>query len=295
MRKFAFIVCGLVLTACQADAQVDAATESGVLTYQGADYTTEAEKIAHGQRLTEVLTCTGCHRAGLVGRPFPPDADFDTGIYASNLTRVMANYSDADFDRLLRQGVHPVRPDLYMMPSATYQHLADADVAALYAYLQTLKPTGEELPASQPTEELLARWSDDLEEMAERGLERRDESGNLVLPTMVDEVAWVRSNPAPDLGEDHALGRYIAMTSCAECHGSTLANGWAPALPVVGANYDTAGLTELLTTGTPVGREEAGLMSYIGREHSSFLTEEERAAVVGYVLAIVDGATSLPE
>lgn len=292
MRTIAIGAAALCLAACSGGeaAGGQEAGEPTALSYDGADYATEADKIAHGERVSQVLNCEGCHRAGFAGRAFPPNAPEESGIYAGNLTHIIPEYSLDDFVGVLREGVHPTRDDLYFMPAPIYQYLSDADVEALFAYLQSLEPAGEPTPPSKPSEALLTLFNDPegLEELAAEGLERRDDAGKLISPTMADEVAWARDHQPPALGDRHALGRHIAMTGCAECHDEDLSGAYGPSIPIVASMYDKASMTELLTTGKPVNREEAGVMSYMGREVYSLLTENEREAVVNYVLALAE-------
>src|SRR6266487_5523290 len=49
----------LCLAACQ--------QKPAQLTYEGAEYKTDAQKIAHGKRLADIVGCTDCHRANLEG------------------------------------------------------------------------------------------------------------------------------------------------------------------------------------------------------------------------------------
>jgi len=77
-----------------------AATE---LVFDGATSDNHAVIQAHGERLSHVLGCRGCHTPTLEGANFgvfePP---FD-GIYASNLTRILPDMSDEQLERSCAQ------------------------------------------------------------------------------------------------------------------------------------------------------------------------------------------------
>ena len=67
-------------------------------TFDGAQVTNAAAGIAHGERISWTLGCRGCHREKLEGGTFYER-------YASNLTRDLPKYSDAEIERVLRTGV----------------------------------------------------------------------------------------------------------------------------------------------------------------------------------------------
>src|SRR4051794_15216692 len=75
----------LLATACQ---QQKPPARAAQITFDGAEVTTAAAKIAHGERLSWTLGCRGCHREKLEGGSFYER-------YASNLTRELPKYSDA--------------------------------------------------------------------------------------------------------------------------------------------------------------------------------------------------------
>ena len=58
-----------------------------------------------GAHLAAVYGCTDCHGDDLRGRPFPHPAPF-AAVTSANLTRKTATYSDADFARVIREGMN---------------------------------------------------------------------------------------------------------------------------------------------------------------------------------------------
>ncbi len=86
--------CGSEITTAESDELAPP-----TIAFDGALATAAAARVAHGERLTRVLGCTGCHGKTLQGERFYE-------LYASNLSRDIAKYTDDQFERLLRGGVH---------------------------------------------------------------------------------------------------------------------------------------------------------------------------------------------
>ena len=141
MRYWA--IAALLLAACQQRAKAPE------ITFDGAGVTDAAAKIAHGERLSRVLGCRGCHEADLTGSNFTADEPQYGPLYASNLTVVLPEYTDAQLDGIIRKGVHPERKTVWAMPSQIFQNLSDRDFEALVAYLRSLKPIGKKTPPPQ--------------------------------------------------------------------------------------------------------------------------------------------------
>src|SRR5206468_12324100 len=102
----------LLAAACQQQPQPPA--RPAQISFDGAEVTDAAAKIAHGERLSWTLGCRGCHREKLEGGAFYER-------YASNLTRELPKYSDAEIERLLRTGVPRDGRILWGMPSEIFQ------------------------------------------------------------------------------------------------------------------------------------------------------------------------------
>ena len=256
----------LLLAGCQQPPKP--AAEPAEVAFDGAQVTEASATQAHGERLSWMLGCRGCHRDNLGGGTFYER-------YASNLTRDLGKYSDADLERVLRTGVPSDGRDLWGMPSEIFQHLSAADMKALIADLRTLKPVGK---ATQPPKP----WEADAKEMIEK-----DE-----LKTAKDTVSQDRRLGPVDLGPRYALGRYITRVTCAECHGPELKGapdgkpGEPPNLIVAGA-YTRAEFETLMTKGVPSGRRKFKnpLMGEVARERFSHFTPHERDALYAYLKA----------
>jgi hypothetical protein len=64
MRLIATILAATSLSACDrntSDEQPVAEERPAALIYDGGDYKTDTEGLAHGKRLAIILDCTGCH------------------------------------------------------------------------------------------------------------------------------------------------------------------------------------------------------------------------------------------
>jgi cytochrome c553 len=268
-----FIVLALLAPACSKAPEKAHAAQAPEPTFDGALETKVSAEVSHGERLSHVLGCRGCHQANLEGIWFNEDSPELGKLYASNLTRALPTMTDAQLEALLRTGKHPTRGDLWIMPSEIFQRLGEADMKALIAHLRTVKPSGK--PTPPPALSALAR--------------KLVASGKLK-PTS----AWIaeyRDKVPPDMGRQYALGRYIAATTCAECHGAELTGipNFEPGVSTpdldIAGTYSDSELAELLTTGKGKTKPNLGLMSQVGKRRFSYLTANERSAVIAYLKA----------
>jgi len=275
MRSVTLLLAVASLTACnqsKRDEEAKPPVVPAALTFDGANGD-QAAILAHGERLSHVLGCRGCHTATLEGQWFNDDDPSLGKLYASNLTRVIPTLTDAQLEALLRTGKHPTRGDLWVMPSEVFQRLSDADMKALIAHLRTVKPSGK--PTPPPA------LSDKAKGMVAKG----------ELKPTAYYVAEYRTKVPVDLGGRYALGRYIAGATCAECHGADLTGvpDFEPGVSTpdldIAASYSDAELTTLLTTGKGKGKPDLGLMTLVGKGHFAYLTPNERAAVIAYLKA----------
>lgn len=257
MRYLAVAV--LLLAACH--------PASKALTYEGAEAKDQAARMAHGKRLADILDCTGCHGADLQGDDMA-DKPGDGPMYSPNVTLAVPKYTDAEFDRLIRHGVPKDGREFWFMPVENFQFLSDPDLAAIIAYLRTLKPAGEQKPPFKFN-----------------AVEFRDVQQGIIGDAQA-QIRKYRSNPPVDLGPKYAWGRYLVETTCTSCHNNAL-QGWpnfTPNLDIAGA-YSKPELMQLLTDGRGKQGKDVGPMSGVARRHFSHLTTSEREAIVDYVLA----------
>jgi cytochrome c553 len=240
------------------------------ITFDGAQVSDAAALRAHGERLTHVLGCTGCHGAHLEGTLFTKDHPEYGPLYASNLTVEAREYSDAQLEGIIRHGVHPERKSVWGMPSQIFHNLSDADLKALIAYLRTLKPIGKKTPPPQFSAQ-----------------DKKDIAAGQYGPTtqLVRKLGGVL--PA-DLGPQVALGRYITSVTCTECHGPKLEGdpmSRTPNLIVAGA-YSRADFDKLITQGIPTPKRKLNpMMSGVATTRFSHLTPHERDMLFAYLKA----------
>jgi len=270
MRVFTILALA-ALTACSKSSHQPMPAESG---FDGAAVTDAAARIAHGQRISYVLGCHGCHTDELTGQNIFDDSPQFGAMYAPNLTQFVPRHTDAQIEAILRTGVEPNRRDLWGMPSSVFQNLSAGDMAALIAYLRSLHAAGE--PSPPPRLSALAK-----KQFIDTGQVKPE----------AQFVAEARRKPSLDLGPRYALGRYITSVTCAECHGSDLKGTKdvepglnSPNLIVVGG-YTRADFERLMTTGVPVGGRKLRLMDQVAKHRFTKMTPHERDALYAYLKA----------
>ena len=270
MRKSVVAIVVLAVAAChRAPAPV---------TLDGALTSDKTELVKHGERLTHVLGCTGCHGKQLEGTFFTKDEPQYGPLYASNLTVEVPEYADAQLDGIIRHGTHPERKTVWGMPSQIFQHLSDPDFRALVAYLRTLKPIGTKLPPPQFSVQ-----------------DRKDIASGNYKPAA--QLVRETSTQAPlDPGPQYALGRYITEVTCAECHGPKLEGdphapmGRIPNLVVAGG-YSRAEFERLMTQGIATGNRKINpAMSGVAVTRFAHFTPHERDALYAYLKARAEKA-----
>jgi mono/diheme cytochrome c family protein len=93
----------------------------------------------YGKYLT--VTCTGCHGVTFSGGPIPgapPEMAIPRNITLDQATG-LGGWTLADFDRAVRGGVSKNGYQLAKdMPSTEFSHFTDDEIAAMWAYLQTV-------------------------------------------------------------------------------------------------------------------------------------------------------------
>lgn len=261
-RLLATLMCAVA--ACAPESRQDGtSSEPQPTAFQGALVEQANARVAHGKRIADVLGCTGCHGESLQGERFHE-------LYASNLTRDVANYTDQQLERILRAGVTPTGRDLWGMPSELFQHLSAPDMVALIAYMRTLKPVGS------PTQPPLP-FPPEVHQMIAKG----------EIKPAAATVQESKGVAPVELGTSHELGRYIARVTCAECHGPELKGreGGTPDLIVAGA-YSPDEFERLMIEGVAAGgRKLNPMMEGVSKSRFSKMTPQERHAVYAYLKA----------
>ncbi|MCL4779904.1 MAG: cytochrome c [Gammaproteobacteria bacterium] len=126
-----------------------------------------AEQLARGRYLVHAGGCISCHTADRDGAiPLAGGRRLETpfGIfYAPNLTpdrkTGIGGWSDTDFSAALRHGRAPDGSPYYpVFPYPAYAGISDADVAAMAAWLRSIPPVHNPVPAHELPWYLRSRW-----------------------------------------------------------------------------------------------------------------------------------------
>lgn len=122
----------------------------------------QSVQVKRGEYLATIMDCTGCHTPGAlrgepdvsrhlagsdVGFQIPPGTFYPPNLTPDKETGLGA-WSEAQIIKAVRQGVRPDGRILVpVMPYHSYGKLTDADASALAAYLKSLKPVRNRVPA----------------------------------------------------------------------------------------------------------------------------------------------------
>ncbi|HET9352945.1 MAG TPA: cytochrome c, partial [Sphingomicrobium sp.] len=187
MRMILVLLAAASVVACDRKPEEPAkpveAPKPAQLSFDGAGYKDDISKVIHGDRLSWVLGCKGCHGSNLQGGNVTKDDPNFGDMNAPNITLLMASYSDPELEQLIRHGKPKDGREFWFMPVESYQFLSDADLAALIAHLRTYKPQGTQLPPIRI------------------GPGLRDQAAKGILENSQKMLARFRDQPPPDLGE----------------------------------------------------------------------------------------------
>jgi mono/diheme cytochrome c family protein len=179
------------------------------------------EQIARGERYAHL--CAGCHSSTaqlpLNGQNFAEGGPPIGTLYAPNLTPThLADWSDGEIIRAIREGVGRDGRSLIIMPANLFHNMADEDVKAIVAYLRSQPPVEPDTPPKNIS---------------------------LVGALFVNIAPLFTAQPpitepivAPPEGPTAEYGTYlVSVVGCTDCHGANLAGGAAGGLgPPPGPN-----------------------------------------------------------
>lgn len=231
----------------------------------------DPESITEGRRLATVHGClAGCHGKEGGGAVFFDDPKLGR-LVAPDLTAAARKFSAAQLAAVIRNGVRPDGRSVLVMPSEAYVGLNDADLARIIAFLQSLPA------ASGPGPDL------SLGPLARVGLAAG--KFKVAAQLIADTVP-----PPEGTDEISRRGRYLARTTCAGCHGTSLRGDsnpdfTSPDLRVVSA-YSPEAFTRLLRTGVPPGDRKLGMMREVALHNLSHLSDAEISALHRYLHAL---------
>lgn len=236
------------------------------------DIPDDSAVVSEGRRLAAIHGCTGCHSKDLSGGMLIDDPLL-ARISSPNLTKVLGRYSDAELVRVIRHGVWPDGKGSVAMPSSMFYHLSDRDLGAIIAFLRDMPPVESDLPTTS------------IRLMARLGLVMGQYQ---VQADLIDHDAD-RIPPVTDDGGPN--GRYLAYTGCTECHGQALEGGFNSAPPlVIVRGYSLDEFTRLMQTGVPRDGRDLRMMGAVARSRFSRLSDEEIAALHGYLQSMEVGS-----
>jgi mono/diheme cytochrome c family protein len=259
-------------------------------TYENYDVSVEAVPIPTGEaaifdgrHIATIHYCAFCHGENLAGKVLL-DAPALAVAFAPNLTGgaggVGATNTSEDWVRAIRHGVGHDSRGLVAMPSIIWYYLSDEDLGALIAYLQSLPPVDNELPARRigPLGRLMV------------ALGQFPPTGAAVIDHHAPRPA------AREPGITVAYGEYLAQSTCSACHGVNLNGGSVRGLDgelEIALNLTPGGelagwseaefMTALRSGVTPSGRVLSDTMpwKYVGQ-----MTDEELRAVWLYLQSL---------
>jgi mono/diheme cytochrome c family protein len=244
------------------------------------------DQVARGARFGAF--CAGCHspdgKAPLVGSNFATGGPPLGTLWASNLTRAgeIANWSDGEVIRAIREGVHKTGRALIIMPSEVFRHLSDADVEAIVAYLRSQPAVAPNTPPTRLN--VLAAFV----------------IGLGIAPTSA-QPPITRPVIAPAEGDSVEHGKYlVSILGCRRCHGENLTGGEgggpgsppAPNLRVILTAWSVEAFVRTLRTGIdPYNRTLAEGMP--SKAISAFASDADLKAMYVYLhgLPPMNGST----
>ena len=232
---------------------------------------TDAESITEGRRLATTRGCfNGCHGKNAEGVVMF-DEPMIARIVAPNLTASVRKYSDAQIAVIVRNGVRPDGRSMLVMPAEAFTWLTDTDLGRIIAFLKSLPPSSGPGPNISPGP------------LGRIGLAVG--KFKTVAQLMAD------AEPPPEAASAQAgFGRYLARTTCVQCHGTNLRGAStpdfiSPDLRIVAA-YSPEAFTELMRTGVALGERKLDTMGPWARQTLSQLTDAEITALYSYLHAM---------
>jgi mono/diheme cytochrome c family protein len=245
------------------------------------DIPTDEAAVARGEHLVNAVAhCAYCHGEGLQGDYLENDPSTIGVIVAPNLTAgeggLGGAYTSDDWIRTLRHGVTPDSRSAFIMPSLFFNHMSEDDLAATIAYLQSVPPVDNVLPATEPgTMAYALLGAGPLQEA--QSARRIDHAAPFV--------------DAPPEAETAEYGAYLAqIAQCSGCHGDELAGGQACQDCPIGPNLTPGGelqgwtqddFVTVIRTGTvPTGRQLSEFMPW---QYFQNMTDTELAALWAYL------------
>ncbi|WP_425518403.1 c-type cytochrome [Paraburkholderia edwinii] len=255
-----------------------------------------AELVQRGEYLTRAGNCIACHTSDK-GRPFAGGVAMQTPfgtIYTPNITpdpdTGIGRWSDADFLRAMHEGIGKGDERLYpAFPYPSYTKVADRDVLAMRAYLNTIAPVRFTPPANALNFPFNQRWL-----MLFWNLFNFDE-GRFV-PDPKQSAEWNRGAYLVDglahCGECHTPRNFMQGLKSDERFSGAMQAGWhafnitPDKISGIG-NWSAAEVVAYLATGVAQGRASAaGPMAQVVEDSTQFLSGEDLRSIAVYLRAL---------
>ncbi len=242
----------------------------------------DEESIEEGKRIFQYRGCEACHGEQLEGLVYLDNPAIGQ-VITPNLTTgkggIGAQRTDEDLLRSIRHGVRPDGTPLLFMPSTEFYNLSDKDIIRVIAYIRSVPPVDNEMPASKlsVTGRIVMNVAKEI----------------TFLPAeLIPHDALRPSTPEPGISPEY--GEYLSL-SCMVCHGPTLSGGEIPGFPPEwpsapnltsgrGSRLPTwgeEGFIEIIRTGKKHGRSiNPDYMPWKSYRH---MTDDELRAVYLYL------------
>lgn len=235
-----------------------------------------------GERIATVRNgCVDCHGANLGGNKVMDNGAMGK-IYGANITPAkLKNWSDGEIARAIRHGVGQKGQPLVLMPAHEYQNLSKSDLAALIAYIRSVPPVNQDsVPvALGPISKILIAL----------------EKAPSFIPAQIIAHENLAFPNKPKEAVTPEFGQYLAKSSCAGCHGSTMAGGpipggdpsWPPAAdltPKALGTWNEAGFIKTMREGVNPQGKKLGLPMPIAM--TSKMSDLELKAMWAYLKTV---------
>ena len=254
---------------------------------------TDSASIERGHHLATIL-CMECHAADMGGDPHFFEGGALGSASAPNLTSgqggLGADFTDADFVRVIRRGVKPDGTSVFIMASQNFVYLSDQDLGDLIAYIRALPPVDRQTPQPHVRQTFLGGV-----------LYGAGAFGHLLRASTIEQMGDIPAAPQPGLTADY--GRYLVdINGCRDCHGAQLAGGkpsapGSPLAPNLTPGGELRAWTEVdlintLRTGvTPSGTHLPN--EFMPWKFKGQMTDDELKAIWAYLQSLPSLPTSI--
>lgn len=263
----------LLLTACRGPSELPASAGPTAATPASPAPVAAAHPSpdpVEGLRVARRVGCTGCHGEDGAGKELWSQPDRYT-VRSANLSEKRGLYTDEGLHALLGEGRTHDGHAPFGMPVFMLQRMSVRERGDVIAWLRALPAVSN--PSLEPT------WlSDDVKrQIANRTLPEDDYLPDAGVTAPMDRPT-----------EPLALGEYLAMTSCTECHGRDL-RGWSPDDPtpslVVAKAYSPDAFRRLMREGQVAagGPSKTGFMTAVAKQRFAGLHDAEIDALKAWL------------